>query len=236
MVQLIYVVEDDESIRDLIKIVLENGGYKTMSFETAETALLKMSEKKPDLMIFDIMLPGMDGLAAVKKIRKETVYQSIPILMLTAKDGEVDKVMGLDGGADDYMTKPFSVLELSARVRTLLRRSSRKEEQPLLEIRDLTINLDKRQVRKNGILIELSYKEYELLLYLIHNQYRVVSRDELFEKIWKMDFVTETRTLDVHVRLLRQKLNDDGTKYIKTVRGVGYCFLMEESADRDVSN
>ena len=177
--------------------------------------------------IFDLMLPGMDGLEAIRKIRANDAWKKLPVLVLTAKDKEYDKVAGLDGGADDYMTKPFSVLELLARVRSLLRRTKEEEpEQPkLFDCGALHLDLETREVKVNGREILLTYKEYELLVYLAENQNRVVSRDELLDKLWDWRADVETRTLDIHIKTLRQKLGEEAGHYIKTVRSVGYRFM-----------
>ena len=177
--------------------------------------------------IFDLMLPGMDGLEAIRKIRANDAWKKLPVLVLTAKDKEYDKVAGLDGGADDYMTKPFSVLELLARVRSLLRRTKEEEpEQPkLFDCGALHLDLETREVKVNGSEVLLTYKEYELLVYLAENQNRVVSRDELLDKLWDWRADVETRTLDIHIKTLRQKLGEEAGHYIKTVRSVGYRFM-----------
>ena len=173
------------------------------------------------------MLPGMDGLEAIRKIRANDAWKKLPVLVLTAKDKEYDKVAGLDGGADDYMTKPFSVLELLARVRSLLRRT--KEEEPerpkFFDCGALHLDLETREVKVNGKEVLLTYKEYELLVYLAENQNRVVSRDELLDKLWDWRADVETRTLDIHIKTLRQKLGEEAGHYIKTVRSVGYRFM-----------
>ncbi len=225
----IYVVEDEDNIRDLIRISLEGFGYLVYAFETAEAALEKINTEKPDLVIFDLMLPGMDGLSAIRAIRKNEILKDLLILVLTAKDKELDKVIGLDNGADDYMTKPFGILELSARVRLLLRRKTGKEiENKQIDIEELTINTRTREVKYVGKLIDLTFKEYELLIYLVENQDKVVSRDELLNKIWGYGYDGETRTLDIHIRTLRQKLGEKGQEHIKTIRGVGYRFIKIE--------
>lgn len=223
----IYIIEDDDNIRDLVKIALDSFGYSVTTFENAEEALLALEEKVPELAIFDIMLPGMDGLTAVKKIRASKIGNSLPIIILTAKDTELDKVNGLDSGADDYLTKPFGILELSARVRSLLRRSSSANKGAMINVQELKLNPDTREVWYCQNLLELTYKEYELLKYLIDNSKRVVPREELLSKIWGYEYEGETRTLDMHIRFLRQKLGDKGNEYIKTVRGVGYRFKSE---------
>lgn len=224
----IFVIEDDENIRILIRIALQSSGYVVSDFENAEDALAAIEEAKPDLAVFDIMLPEMDGLTAVKKIRSMPSVCAIPIMMLTAKDSEIDKVVGLDSGADDYMTKPFGVLELTARIRSLLRRapSIQSDTEQVLRARNFEINTDTREFKKDDSIVELTYKEYELILYLINNENRVISRDELLDKIWGVNFVSETRTLDMHIRTLRQKIGDDQNSCIKTIRGVGYRFMV----------
>jgi two-component system, OmpR family, alkaline phosphatase synthesis response regulator PhoP len=226
--QRIFVIEDDENIRELVKVALEGYGYQVDAFETAEAALAEMEAVKPALAIFDLMLPGMDGLAAIKKIREEKKLSEMPIIVLTAKDKEYDKVVGLDGGADDYMTKPFSVMELAARVRSLLRRSVRESQTRSSERESFgKLSLDRaaREVFMEGELVALTYKEYELLTYLIENRMRVVPREELLDKLWDYNADIETRTLDIHIRTLRQKLGEEGGGYIRTVRSVGYRFV-----------
>lgn len=224
----IYVIEDDESIRELLKVALEGFGYQIKAYEAAEEALSDMKEEKPDLAVFDLMLPGMDGLTAIRQVRQTAELKSIPIICLTAKDKELDKVTGLDVGADDYITKPFGVLELAARIRSLLRRSGKNEGEAITRIDALTINPMAREVRVEGRLVELTYKEYELLHYLIDNNARVVSREELLNQIWGYDYDGETRTLDIHIRSLRSKLGKVGEEYIRTTRGVGYRFVKEK--------
>lgn len=216
----IFLTEDDESIRALVKVALEGYNHTVYDFETAEEALEKMKTIKPDLAIFDIMLPGMQGTEAVKILRNNDKFKKMPIIMLTAKDSEVDKVVGLDSGADDYVTKPFSVMELMARVRSQLRRTE-EDTISYKEMGCLKINTDTREVFVNEKLVVLTFKEYELLLYLIDNTHRVVTRDELLNKIWGYEYTGETRTIDIHIRTLRQKISPGG-EYIKTVRGMGY--------------
>ncbi|HWT26464.1 MAG TPA: response regulator transcription factor, partial [Mobilitalea sp.] len=219
-------IEDDENIRELLKVALEGFGYWIKAYEAAEPALDEMKKDKPDLAIFDLMLPGMDGLSAIKILREDTSLKDIAVICLTAKDKELDKVHGLDVGADDYITKPFGVLELAARIRSLLRRSTNKPETvDTLKINTLTINPKTREVRNNNEIIELTFKEYELLMYLIENGARVVSRDELLNQIWGYEYDGESRTLDIHIRTLRQKLGNVGFDCIKTVRSVGYRFV-----------
>ena len=215
----IYVIEDDENIRNLLKIALEGFGYEAEAFETAEEGLARIQELPPDLAIFDWMLPGMDGITAIKKIRQTENVRNLPIIVLTAKEKELDKVVGLDCGADDYMVKPFGILEL----RSLLRRSGRQEEETVrLSFYGIEVDKKTREVSCDGRRVELTLKEYELLVYLMEHQSRVVTRDELLNQIWGYSYDGETRTLDMHIRTLRQKLGEDGGSCIKTVRGVGY--------------
>lgn len=219
----IFVTEDDDNIRELIKIALEGYGYSVYPFESAEEALEALDKQTCDLAIFDIMLPGMDGTEAVKQIRTQPKNANLPIIMLTAKDSELDKIIGLDMGADDYVTKPFSVLELMARIRSLLRRSQavNKTASALLTMGSLTINTNTGEVLAGDKQITLTLKEFELLKYLVENNHRVVSRNELLNKIWGYEYTGETRTVDIHIRTLRQKLGEH-CEYIKTVRGMGY--------------
>lgn len=229
MAQLIYVIEDDESIRTLLDAALTSEGYEVWGFSDASPALKAMAERRPALVIFDIMLEGVDGITALKLMRQSPELRRIKAMMLTARDTETDKVTGLDAGADDYMTKPFSVLELCARVRALLRRGEDGPE-PLEErysFGDLVVDTKAREVTLAGKPVELTYKEFELLKTLIAGSDRALGREELLQKVWGYDFVGETRTLDMHVGTLRQKLGDDpaNPKYIKTVRGVGYRFI-----------
>lgn len=224
MNERIFVIEDDENIQEIVKLSLESNGYQVTLFDNAIDAIVAIHEEAPDLAIFDVMLPQMDGITAVKKIRESNTH--MPILILSAKDSEIDKIHGLDSGSDDYMTKPFGVLELCARVRTLLRRAQPKSK----AIQTPTLSIDKSThiVKKNETIVDLTHKEYQLLLYLIENKDRVVERDELLNNIWGYDFIGESRALDVHIRSLRKKFDDDGEKYIKTIRSVGYRFIEKE--------
>ncbi|MCI6138937.1 response regulator transcription factor [Clostridium sp.] len=224
----IYIIEDDENIRNLLKIALEGFGYEVEGFETAEEGLVRMKEEAPDLAIFDWMLPGMDGITAIRQIRQTEGAKNLPIMLLTAKEKELDKVVGLDCGADDYMVKPFGVLELSARIRSLLRRAKREENRAILSYQDISVNKKTREVTSSGRNTELTLKEFELLVYLLENQSRVVTRDELLNQIWGYEYDGETRTLDMHIRNLRQKLGEEGGSCIKTVRGVGYRMIKAE--------
>lgn len=225
----IYIIEDDENIRNLLTIALEGFGYQSEGFETAEEGLARMKEEAPDLVIFDWMLPGMDGITAIRQVRQTGGLKDIPIMLLTAKEKELDKVVGLDCGADDYMVKPFGVLELSARIRSLLRRTRRDAGVDILTYRQISVNKKTREVTSSGRKAELTLKEFELLAYLLENQSRVVTRDELLNQIWGYEYDGETRTLDMHIRTLRQKLGEEGGACIKTVRGVGYRMIRGES-------
>lgn len=224
----IYIIEDDENIRNLLKIALEGFGYEAEGFETAEEGLERIKGEIPSLAIFDWMLPGMDGVTAIRKIRQTDDLRELPIMLLTAKEKELDKVVGLDCGADDYMVKPFGVLELSARIRSLLRRARREEKKDVLSFEDIVVNKKTREVTSEGHLCELTLKEFELLVYLMENQSRVVTRDELLNQVWGYEYDGETRTLDMHIRTLRQKLGEKGSSCIKTVRGVGYRLIHQE--------
>jgi len=227
---MIYIIEDDENIRNLVQVALNGSGYETAAFETAEEALGAFKVKAPQLAIFDLMLPGMDGLEAIRKIRANDAWKKLPVLVLTAKDKEYDKVAGLDGGADDYMTKPFSVLELLARVRSLLRRTKEEEpEQPkLFDCGALHLDLETREVKVNGSEVLLTYKEYELLKLLMTNAGIVTTRELILDRVWGIDFEGESRTLDMHIKTLRQKLKEEGS-LIKTVRNVGYIMNGEKA-------
>ena len=222
----IYVIEDDENIRQLVATALQAFGYQVNAFETAGEGIAALEKETPDLMLFDTMLPDIDGVEAVRQIRKNPAYETLPIMMLTAKNSELDKVAGLDAGADDYLTKPFGILELKARVQALLRRTARNRRTSVLTGQDITLNCDTRDVTKGDAPLELTFKEFELLKLLMENSDRVMTRSELLNLVWGIDFEGETRTLDMHIRTLRQKLGDDAEtpRYIRTVRGVGYRF------------
>lgn len=230
---LIYIVEDDESIRVLLAAALRAAGFEPREFPGAAEALDALAEALPAAVLMDIMMQGIDGITALKLIRQNPETAALPVMMLTAKDTEGDKVLGLDAGADDYMTKPFSVLELCARVRALVRRTASRPRPEVTSERlcagELEVNLAVREVLLNGHPVELTLKEFELLRMLMQNSGRVVSRDELLQQVWGYEFVGETRTLDMHIGTLRHKLGDDGPerRFIKTVRGVGYRFLQD---------
>ena len=220
----VMIVEDDENIRNLVQVTLEGYSYNVVAFEKAEDALSFLATNDIDLAIFDWMLPGMDGVEAIKKLRGEKRFEDLPVIILTAKDKEVDLIKGLDAGADDYLTKPFSVMELAARIRSLLRRVQKNENEHW-QFGDLSIDLNTRNVLIKKESIKLTYKEFELLVYLIHNRERIVPRDELFNAIWGYDYVGESRTLDVHVNSLRKKLGEPYSQMIEATRNVGYRFI-----------
>ena len=192
MAERIYITEDDDSIRELVTVALSAYSYEVESFVSAEDCLAAAEKQVPDIFLFDIMLPGMDGVQAVKILRENEQTKNTPILMLTAKSAEIDKVFGLENGADDYLTKPFGIMELAARIKALLRRSGRSASDSVsdkITAGGITVNTSLREVSRDGRPIELTLKEYELLLYLIKNRARVVSREELLTKVWGIDFV-----------------------------------------------
>ncbi|MGE5330029.1 MAG: response regulator [Deltaproteobacteria bacterium] len=227
--ELIYVIEDEQHIQQLIKYNLETSGFRVSVFNDGESALENYELDRPDMFILDIMLPGIDGLEICKKLRANSRTKNIPIIMLTAKGEEFDRVLGLELGADDYITKPFSVRELIARTKALFRRtySTSSVEDSIIKCGDIIINCNRHEVTKNSVKIDLPLKEYELLKLLALNPGIVMSRELLLEKIWGFDYFGETRTVDVHIRYLRQKVEDDDSNptYIETVRGIGYKFV-----------
>ncbi len=218
---LIYIVEDDINIREIETFALKNSGYRTRDFGCAADFYAIMEEKLPNLIVLDVMLPDEDGLSIVKKIRNNPESRKIPVIMVTAKTTELDKVKGLDMGADDYLTKPFGVMELISRVKALLRRCEGNEDEKSYSVGTLQLDIEKHSVSVEGELIELTYKEYELLRLLMQNTGIVTSRDVIMERVWGTDFEGESRTLDMHIKTLRQKLGPAGAM-IKTIRNVGY--------------
>lgn len=217
---LIYIVEDDESIREIETIALKNSNYIVSAFENAKEFYKKLDELVPDLILLDVMLPDESGYDIVRKLRKRPTTQEIPIIMVTAKTTEMDMIKGLDGGADDYIKKPFSIMELITRVKALLRRTA-KEEPKLLKLDDLVIDHERHVVTVNNEPVDLTYKEYELLRLLMGSQGIVMTREVIMRSVWDTDFEGETRTVDMHIKTLRHKLGDYGSR-IKTVRNVGY--------------
>lgn len=217
---LIYIVEDDESIREIETIALKNSNYIVSAFENAKEFYKKLDELVPDLILLDVMLPDESGYDIVRKLRKRPATQDIPIIMVTAKTTEMDMIKGLDGGADDYIKKPFSIMELITRVKALLRRTA-KEEPKLLKLDDLVIDHERHVVTVNNEPVDLTYKEYELLRLLMGSQGIVMTREVIMRSVWDTDFEGETRTVDMHIKTLRHKLGDYGSR-IMTVRNVGY--------------
>ncbi len=221
---LVYIVEDDRNIREIETFALKNTGYETRDFECAKDFYHEMEKQKPDIVLLDIMLPDEDGLEIVRKLRAVAQTRGIPVIMVTAKASEIDKVKGLDIGADDYMTKPFGVMELISRVKALLRRSGAGEGKSLC-IGGVCLDEEKHLVTVEGMPCGLTYKEYELLKLLMNRAGIVTSRDMILDRVWGTDFEGESRTLDMHIKTLRRKLNGGGSM-IKTVRNVGYMFAV----------
>ncbi|HIS95157.1 MAG TPA: response regulator transcription factor [Candidatus Ventricola gallistercoris] len=217
---MIYIVEDDRNIQEIELFALKNSGYQAAGFETAKEFYKALSERLPELILLDIMLPDEDGMSILKRLRSRADTQKIPVIMVTAKSSELDKVKGLDGGADDYIAKPFGVMEMIARVKALLRRSGGAGEN-LLVCGSVMLDSEKRMVYVDGKPVELTYKEFELLKLLMKNHGIVISRDVIMERVWDSSFEGESRTIDVHVRTLRQKLGEGGS-LIRTIRNVGY--------------
>ena len=218
---MIYCVEDDDSIRELMVYTLQASGFEARGFQDASTFWNIMKEKKPELVLLDIMLPGEDGISILKKLRASPVTEDIPVIMATAKDSEYDTVIGLDSGADDYLSKPFGMMEMVSRIKAVLRRSTPKKKQKLIQCGRIVVDEGKHTVTVNDRRIFLTLKEYELLKLLVENSGQVFTRDILLASVWGADFIGETRTVDVHIGTLRTKLDVCGNM-IKTVRGVGY--------------
>lgn len=221
MSQMIYCVEDDMNIRELVAYALKTSGYEAIGFENAAEFYKGLKNGNPDLILLDIMLPDEDGISVLKKLRARNEHKDIPVIMLTAKSTEYDKVKGLDVGADDYVTKPFGVMELISRIKAVLRRSQKSISTDMMVLGDIHLDIQKHEVTVSGKEVILTYKEFELLTYLMKNQGIVLSRDKILEVIWNYDYEGESRTVDVHIGSLRQKLGSSGNM-IETVRGVGY--------------
>ncbi|SJZ35966.1 response regulator transcription factor [Garciella nitratireducens] len=222
----ILIIEDEQHIQELLTYNLQQREYKVVNLLDGTRAIETIEREKPDLILLDIMLPGKDGIEICKELKRKRESENIPIIMLTARGEEFDKVLGLEIGADDYITKPFSIKELIARVRAILRRMSSKTTYPktILQIGDIIIDNERYEVFKNNKRIELTLKEFELLKLLAENKGKVLTREFLLNKIWGYEYGGETRTVDVHIRHLRKKLEDDDKepRYIETIRGVGY--------------
>ena len=219
--RMIYCVEDERNIRELLVYTLETTGFEAEGFETGAELDTAMKKNMPELILLDIMLPGEDGYNILKRLKSDTRTRDIPVIMVTAKEAEFDKVKGLEGGADDYITKPFGMMEFVARVKAVLRRCARQSEERELHCKGLRVNVSRHEVSYQGEVKELTRKEFELLEYLMENKGLVMSRNQILCHVWGYDFDGETRTVDVHVRTLRQKLGEAGN-LIETVRGVGY--------------
>lgn len=220
---MIFCVEDDSNIRELVVYTLETTGFQARGFEEEKSFLEALALETPDLILMDIMLPGEDGISLLKRLKNSSKTRDIPVIMVTAKGAEYDKVKGLDLGADDYVTKPFGMMELVSRIKAVLRRSgaAKKKAEDIIVSGSLEINTKKHEVKADGEVVGLTLKEYELLKRLMENPNIVMTRDSLLEEIWGYDFDGETRTVDVHIRTLRQKLGKCGER-VETVRGVGY--------------
>ena len=218
---LIYVVEDDVNIQEIEMFALKNSGYRVEGFGNAKDFFAKLSEKTPDLILLDVMLPDLDGLSILKKVRTVPDTKKIPVIFVSAKTSEIDKVKGLDMGADDYLAKPFGVMELISRVKALLRRSNAASEEKTLALGEIQIDNEKHCVYVGHRLCELTYKEFELLKMMMQNVGIVLTRDRIMDRVWGTDYEGESRTLDMHIKTLRKKLGEEGIR-IKTVRNVGY--------------
>ena len=219
--KLIYCVEDEKNIRDLVVYALNSSDFRAEGFEDGEAFREGIKKAMPDLVLLDIMLPGEDGMAILAELRRNKETRQLPVILLTAKGSEFDKVQGLDAGADDYVAKPFGVMELLSRVRAVLRRSRLDREQPVLQVGKILMNQEERRVLADGRELQLTFKEFELLRFLMENENMVLSRDKLLDIVWGYYSEVETRTVDVHIRSLRQKLGDLG-ELIETIRNVGY--------------
>lgn len=218
---LVYIVEDDESIREIEKIALENSGHTVVDFYNASSFLKKTKDKVPDLAILDIMLPDMDGYEIVRQLKNGKNTKKIPVIMVTARTTEVDMIRGLDIGADDYIKKPFSVIELITRVKAVLRRTMDKDEVTMISVGEVFMDNERHTVYVNNEPATLTYKEYELLKLLMVNSGIVMTRDVIMDRVWGTEFEGESRTVDMHIKTLRHKLGESGSR-IKTIRNVGY--------------
>lgn len=219
---MIYCIEDDKNIQDLIIYTLNNNGFEAKGFDSGEHLIENLSKEDVDLILLDIMLPGKDGIELLKILRNDKNFNQIPVIMLTSKSSELDKIIGLDSGADDYITKPFSILELQSRIKSVLRRTSKKVEDNILKLNGLEVDITKREVKLNDKeILNLTYKEFELLVYLLKNKDIVLTRENIISDVWGYDFEGETRTIDVHIATLRNKLKN-WSNNIQTIRNLGY--------------
>lgn len=223
----ILIVDDEDHIVELLSYNLNNSGYRVISTNNGIDAVEIAKKEEPKLILLDLMIPGIDGLDVCKALRGDSVTKNIAIIMLTAKSEELDKILGLELGADDYITKPFSIRELLARIKAVLRRGNSKDKiQNNFDLGDICINFERREVIVKGNKIDLTLKEFELLEILVKNQGKILTRETLLDKIWGYEYIGETRTVDVHIRYLRKKIevDDKNPKFIETIRGVGYRF------------
>ena len=218
---MIYLVEDDNSIRELVRYTLNSAGLETEGFEKPSDFWHGIKQEIPSLILLDIMLPEEDGISILKKLRSSSKTEKVPVILLTAKSSEYDKVIGLDSGADDYVAKPFGMMELLARVKALLRRSEGEKEEASIHLGELSLSHSRHEIKVAGQVVVATLKEFELLSYLLENKNRVLTRDQILNRVWGYEFDGESRTIDVHIRTLRQKLGICG-EYIQTVRGIGY--------------
>ena len=218
---MIWYVEDDGAIRDIGMYALNSAGFETTGFENGLSFWEALQKEKPELIVLDVMLPGMDGIELLRKMKESVDFCTIPVIMATAKGQEYDRIRGLDLGADDYIVKPFSMMEMVSRVKAVLRRSQPQQVSKLLKVGGLVVNLDEHTVVADGKRVQLTYKEFELLRTFLSHPGMVYTRELLFSQVWKLDYMGDSRTLDSHIRTLRQKLDNYG-KMIETVRNVGY--------------
>lgn len=218
---MIWCVEDDASIRDIELYALNSAGFETKGFEDGTSAWEALKKEKPELILLDVMLPSMDGIEIMTRMKESAELNSIPVIMATAKGQEYDRIRGLDLGADDYIVKPFSMMEMVSRVKAVLRRSQSFQTAKVLKSGGLTINLDEHTVLVDGNRVQLTYKEFELLRMFLSHPGRVYTREQLFSQVWNLDYMGDSRTLDSHIRTLRRKLDGYG-KMLETVRNVGY--------------
>ena len=225
---MIYLLEDDDSIRKLVIYALENQGFTASGFAEPRSFWNAMNDAIPDLLLLDIMLPGEDGVSILRRLRRDSRTKGLPVIMLTAKNTEFDRVEGLDSGADDYISKPFGMMELIARIRAVMRRFEKQEEIKEYRIGSLYLCPDRHEIKVGGEQIDLTYKEFSLLCLFCENTGIVLTRSQLMDKVWGLEAEHENRTLDVHIRTLRSKLGAAG-KYIETVRGIGYRMIGEEN-------
>ena len=221
---MIYLLEDDDSIRKLVKYALESQSFEVEGFAAPPAFWDAMKAKLPDLILLDIMLPGEDGISILRRLRRDGRTKALPVIMLTAKNTEFDRVEGLDNGADDYISKPFGMMELIARVRAVMRRVEKPEEIKEYRVGSLYLCPDRHEIKVGGVQIDLTYKEFSLLCILCENRGIVLTRSQLMDKVWGLEAEYENRTLDVHIRTLRSKLGEAGA-YIETVRGIGYRMI-----------